>query len=86
MDDVIDQCVFHAHVSRIADTIAIYDVHEHEIDGEDDNTALRAPTIVPKTTTKRESDYASIRPLFGWLSPDIIKKTFEHSTQYARIP
>jgi hypothetical protein len=25
-------------------------------------------------------------PLFGWLSPDIIKQKFQHTTQYACLP
>jgi hypothetical protein len=36
--------------------------------------------------TKKAPDYSSLRPFFGWLNPDIIKKTFEHTTQYARLP
>jgi hypothetical protein len=31
-------------------------------------------------------DYQQLRPFFGWLSPDIIKQTFHHTTQYARLP
>jgi hypothetical protein len=34
----------------------------------------------------KEPDYAALRPLFGWLSVDIIKQTFAATTQYARIP
>ena len=34
----------------------------------------------------REPDYDALRPLFGWLPTDIIKCTFEKTTQYARIP
>jgi hypothetical protein len=25
-------------------------------------------------------------PPFGWMSPDIIQKTFEHTNQYMRLP
>jgi hypothetical protein len=35
--------------------------------------------------SKREPDYNQLCPFFGWISPDIIKKTFEHTTQYARL-
>ena len=34
----------------------------------------------------REPDYDALRPLFGWLPTDIVKRTFEKTTQYARIP
>jgi hypothetical protein len=45
----------------------------------------------PATTSaisilKKDLDFALLRPLFGWLPPDIIKKTFQHTTQYARLP
>ena len=84
IEDVIDQCVYYSHAPEV-DNLVFYDAHEHEIDGDADE-ANSVPTIIPRVTTKREPDYASLRPLFGWLSPDIIKKTFENTTQYARIP
>jgi hypothetical protein len=34
---------------------------------------------------KTDPDFGQLRPLFGWLSPDIIKKTFTHTTQYAPL-
>jgi hypothetical protein len=40
----------------------------------------------PKVISKRDPDYNQLRPFFGWISPDIIKNTFEHTTQYARLP
>jgi hypothetical protein len=36
--------------------------------------------------SKQDPDFVQLRPLFGWLSPDIMKKTFTHTTQYARLP
>jgi hypothetical protein len=38
------------------------------------------------TINKKDPDFLQLRPLFGWLSPDTIKKTFMHTTQYARLP
>jgi hypothetical protein len=43
-------------------------------------------TLTPKTTVKREPDFQKLRPRFGWLSTDLIQTTFEHTTQYARLP
>jgi hypothetical protein len=31
-------------------------------------------------------DYDALHPRFAWLPTDIIKKTFEVTTQYARMP
>jgi hypothetical protein len=31
-------------------------------------------------------DYDKLRPLFGWMNTKTIKKTFEQTTQYARMP
>ena len=39
-----------------------------------------------KAIIKKDPDFESLRPLFGWMSSDIIKKTFQHTTQYARLP
>jgi hypothetical protein len=36
--------------------------------------------------SRKDPDFFQLRPLFGWLSPDIIKKAFTHTTQYARLP
>ena len=38
------------------------------------------------TTKTNEPKYELMRPLFNWLPLDIIKKTFQHSTQYVRTP
>jgi hypothetical protein len=67
------------------DTVVFYDAHEHEFDGNNIDE-IHVPTVITKITTKREPDHASLRPLFGWLSSDIIKKTIENTTQYAQIP
>jgi hypothetical protein len=40
----------------------------------------------PRTFTVKQPDYEAIRPLFGWLPVRTIKKTFDKTTQYARMP
>jgi hypothetical protein len=35
---------------------------------------------------KKNPDFSKLRPFFGWLQPDLIKKPFETTTQYARLP
>jgi hypothetical protein len=47
---------------------------------------MSSQTLTPKTTIKREPDFQKLRPLFGWLSTDLIQKTFQYTTQYARLP
>jgi hypothetical protein len=59
-----------------------YDTYEAQI--LDAPTPSQIPT--PKQTVKRDPDFQSLRPLFGWLSTDLIQKTFVHTTQYARLP
>jgi hypothetical protein len=86
LDDIIDQCVHYAHQScDEEDKVVFYDAHEHEIDGNNIDD-IHVPTVILKFTTKQEPDYASLCPLFGWLSSDIIKKTLQNTTQYAQIP
>ena len=88
IEDVIDKCVFHAQHPWDGDQVTLYNANEHEIDGTDvdDDTAPNNPVVIPKTISKRPPDYAALRPFFGWLSPKLIQKTFENTTQYARIP
>jgi hypothetical protein len=31
-------------------------------------------------------DYEQLRPFFGLFSPDIVKQTFQHNTQFSRLP
>jgi hypothetical protein len=40
----------------------------------------------PKFVMTSEPDYGQLRPRLGWLPIDAIKKTFEHTTQLARMP
>lgn len=50
--------------------------------------STNAPDVdcLAHTIHKKDPEFAQLRPLFGWLSPDLIKKTFMHTTQYARLP
>jgi hypothetical protein len=45
------------------------------------NTNPSPRVIVPKAP-----DYEAMRPFLGWLPTDIVKATFERTTQYARMP
>jgi hypothetical protein len=40
----------------------------------------------PRTVSEAPRDYDALRPRFAWLTTDIIKKTFDVTTQYARMP
>jgi hypothetical protein len=40
----------------------------------------------PCNKSETPRDYNALRPRFAWLPTDIIKKTFEVTTQYARMP
>jgi hypothetical protein len=35
---------------------------------------------------KKNPDFIKLRSFFGWKQPDVIKKTFENTTQNARLP
>ena len=90
LDDVIDRCVYHAQF-HAASAAIFYNAHEHESeippapleDAEEDPTMIISPPCVTSASTR---DYHKLRPLFGWLSTDVIKETFAHTTQYARLP
>jgi hypothetical protein len=85
IDDVIDQCVLDAQTSQVLHEPVFYDAHETEL-AIPEGIPLESAPSGPKVISKREPDYYQLRPFFGWISPDIINKTFEHTTQYARLP
>jgi hypothetical protein len=74
----VDRCIYATHMSTTSiehkGTI-FYDTFQIEI--AEAPTSMQA--IIPKTTVKRSPDFQLLRPFFGWMSTDIIQKTFEHS-------
>ena len=65
--------------------------NEHDVTApDDDELSVDEPTVetttTPREVSKKDPDFTSLRPLFGWLSADIIKETFKMTTQYARLP
>jgi hypothetical protein len=73
IEDVIDQCVYDAHEHHIDD-------HE-EFDPDTFNVKLD-----PRNLNHKSLGYSLSRPFFGWLPPYVIKETYQHTTQYARLP
>jgi hypothetical protein len=86
-EDIIDKCVFDSQTSTIVTETEFYDANQTEQDLQPNPTVPDdPPAYIPKVTLKHDPDYKQLRPFFGWSAPDIIKKTFEHTTQYARLP
>jgi hypothetical protein len=85
IDDILDQCIYFTHSSpsiyEFEDTL-FYDTYETEIL----DFPTFSQTLITKQTVQREPDFPTLRPMFGWLYTDIIQKTFQHTTQYARLP
>ena len=75
-----------AEVSALPDDDPPVDTALNESDV--DASAESAPRAhsSPRMVQFRDPDYEKLRPLFGWLNVDTIKKTFQHTTQYGRIP
>ena len=74
--------------SFVKGTIPFYQVFENEIDHHLDDTGEPPPDVLAhwKHLKSRNPDYKSLIPFFGWLNPELIQKTFEHTTQYAQVP
>ena len=47
--------------------------------------SINAPSA-PVSVNTKEPDYEKQCPLFAWLPTEVIKRTYELTTQYARIP
>ena len=89
IDNVIDHCVYDAHgpSAHTSEHIIFYDAYEHQIDdAEHFDPETFSLKLDPRTVAHKPPDFSLLRPFFGWLSPDIIKQTFAHTTQYARLP
>jgi hypothetical protein len=86
LDDVIDQCIFVAQTSSALNEPQFYDAHETEVEASHADNLPDPSDFTSKVTTKRDPDYDKLRPFFGWLNTDVFKKTFDHTTQYARLP
>jgi hypothetical protein len=70
-----DRCVFRA------------DAHRYVCSANADPDADTRPSHHgPRKESETPRDYDALRPCFAWLPTDIIKKTFEVTTQYAWMP
>ena len=74
IDDIIDSCAFHAHGTSPGGPV-VPSSHDFLSRLSFEHHITRAPP-----------DYGSLRPFFGWLPTDIIKRTFNCTTQYACTP
>jgi hypothetical protein len=89
--DEFGQCL---HCNEVNKHVYFACFHSNDIDDHIDQCVVNAhstakqsfTTKVPKTINNKSPDYNNLHPFFGWLDGDIIKNTFEHTTQYARLP
>ena len=52
----------------------------------DKDTSIDVKDAPSRAFKVNEPDYEKLRPLFGWQDAKTIKKAFENTTQYARMP
>lgn len=87
VDNAIDYCVYqaHAHASTPADAPTLPYPTVFPSDPPPDVLPIASP-LTPRTLAQHPPDYDLLRPYFGWISSDLVKKTLEYTTQYARLP
>jgi hypothetical protein len=73
IEHLIIECMQACHTASVAIT-------------DDDPTDDAAITVDAPQVSRKEPDYERLRPRFGWLSTEIIKRTFQLTTQYAHLP
>jgi hypothetical protein len=66
------------------DDQALYDEWYEALSGLADDAP--ADDVQGCTFTVQDPDYEKLRPLFGWMNAKTVKKTFENTTQHARMP
>ena len=57
-----------------------------DIEDDDDDHNERILPIKPSQLSRQTPDYGRLRPYFGWLSAELVKKTLQATTQFARLP
>ena len=62
------------------DPLAVDDV------ADDDAHNERILPVKPSQLSRQTPDYGRLRPYFGWISEELIKKTLQSTTQFARLP
>jgi hypothetical protein len=75
IETATDRCVFRANAHHY--------VCSANADPDEDT---RPSHHGPRKILEAPRDYDALRPHFAWLPTDIIKKTFEVTTQYAQMP
>ena len=84
LESEVDYCVMYHTLESLHQTTDELHTSESLYQVNEGNTWN--PKASEKTVTSKEPDYNVLRPMFGFLPVDIIKKTFQKTTQYARIP
>ena len=83
--DVLDQ-----YYDKIMnkDTIeSIMHIHDIEQQQEErDQQGIQLPKHAQRIIKREEPDFESMRPKFGWMKKETIKKTFAHTTQMGKLP
>jgi len=77
-DQLVDSCIVH---SNSLDNQPFLEAYSHEIDMD---SPVHQASLTPRSASTRTPDYSLLRPYFGWISIDNIKKTFQNTTQLAR--
>ena len=83
LDNLIDTCTL--HTLDIKDNLHFFDAHMHQLAFEQETTPTISPAAEARSQSPKEPDYSKLKPVFGWLPTETIKKTFQHTTQLARI-
>jgi hypothetical protein len=75
IETATDRCVFRANAHRYVCSA-----------NADPDTDTHPRHHGPHEVSEAPRDYDALRPRFAWLPTDIIKKTFEVTTQFAQMP
>ena len=77
----------------VQETDILKDAHENSTEHDDividdiiEECILSTYNTQNHEVARQTPDYEPLRPLFGWLPTDIIKRTFVATTQYAHMP
>lgn len=86
LEDVVGAFAHFHHTPAMTMTSPVIQVFDHDSKAPPADVTPAPPPLPGRDVTPGKKDYDELRPFLGWLSTDTVRKTFQHTTQYAHLP
>ncbi|GAX13599.1 hypothetical protein FisN_14Lh370 [Fistulifera solaris] len=86
LDDVVGAFAHYHHLPAMVMTSPVLQVFGTDSTNPTSDVTPDLPPLPGRNVTPGKKDYAELRPFLGWLGVETVRKTFQHTTQYAHLP